>query len=117
MKVLSRKAFRQASGKIRRFLFVRFRKEYISEQQELRVGECNQCGNCCEILFKCPFLVRQDDDLTFCSIYENRPGQCGAFPIDEKCLSEVDFDCTYSFAPETAQEAQPGTALLQIESD
>ncbi len=55
--------------------------------------------------------------MTFCSIYENRPGQCGAFPIDEKCLSEVDFDCTYSFAPETAQEAQPGTALLQIESD
>jgi len=43
-----------------------------------------------------------------CSIYENRPGQCAAFPINEDCLADVNFDCTYSFAP--------AQAFLQIET-
>lgn len=92
------KKIRQFRGKIRRYVLVHFKRGYIEAQQERRYGECNQCGNCCEILFKCPFLIRDSDGLALCSIYEDRPGQCAAFPIDEKCLADVDFDCTYSFA-------------------
>jgi len=88
---------RQATGKVRRFLLLRFRKNYVEQQIENRQGDCNQCGNCCEILFKCPFLIKNETGDTLCSIYENRPKQCAAFPINEKCLSEVDFDCTYTF--------------------
>ena len=50
-----------------------------------------------KLLFKCPFLIKNDTGDTLCSIYENRPKQCAAFPIDKRCLSEVDFDCTYTF--------------------
>jgi hypothetical protein len=106
---------RQAAGKVRRFVFTRFRPGYVADQLALRVGECNQCGKCCEILFKCPFLAKVDDGTSYCTVYENRPKQCGAYPIDERCLSEVDFNCTYSFA-RSPQEAAEGLVLLQIDS-
>jgi uncharacterized protein len=102
------KAKRQAIGKIRRFFLIKFKKQYLEQQMEQRQGECNQCGSCCELLFKCPFLVKVEDGSTLCSIYENRPKQCDVFPIDDKCLSEVDFDCTYTFGKQ--QE------VVQIES-
>ena len=110
MEEWGKKQARLVAGKVRRFLFVRLRKGYVSEQLSLRQGDCNHCGNCCEILFKCPFLIKQHDGQSFCSIYDDRPGQCGAFPIDNRCLSDVDFDCTYSFVAETAEEPE----LIQI---
>jgi hypothetical protein len=92
-----KKQFKLASGKIRRFWLIRLRKDYVDAQIANRQGECNHCGNCCEILFKCPFLITLEDASSQCSIYEDRPGQCAAFPIDVKDLSDVDFDCTYTF--------------------
>ena len=91
------KNYRQTAGKIRRFLLIHFRKPYVVQETGRRQGECNQCGNCCQILFRCPFLVKQEDGTSLCSIYENRPNQCDAFPINEKCMAEVDFDCSYTF--------------------
>ncbi len=108
---------RQAAGKVRRFLFVHFRKSYVVEQATLRTGECNRCGNCCEILFKCPFVIKQDDGFSVCSIYEDRPGQCSAFPIDERCLADVEFDCTFSFAKNPVSRSDRPHTLLQIDSD
>jgi len=99
---------KQSTGKFRRFYYYHFRDEFLNQQLALRQGECNQCGSCCEIMFKCPFLLKDVDGISICSIYENRPGQCAAFPINDACLSEVNFDCTYSFG-----SAQP---VLQIES-
>ncbi|MEE2754897.1 MAG: hypothetical protein VX910_13005 [Candidatus Latescibacterota bacterium] len=103
------KQFKLASGKFRRFLLIRLKKSYVDQQMTKRQGECNHCGNCCEILFKCPFLLTLDDGSSQCSIYDDRPGQCAAFPIDEKCLSDVDFDCTYTFgeAQEPLVEIEP----------
>ena len=108
---------RQAAGKVRRLFLVHFRKSYVAEQATLLEGECNRCGNCCEILFKCPFLVKQDDGFSVCSIYENRPLQCNAFPIDERCLADVKFDCTFSFEKKPAPEPDRSNSLIQIESD
>lgn len=102
------KKFLQVKGKIRRYLLVRFKRDYVQDQMGLRQGECNQCGNCCEILFKCPFLIRQEDGAGICSIYDDRPGQCAAFPIDDACLEEVDFDCTYEFG-------KPGDPFIVID--
>ena len=111
-----RKTCRLITGKIRRFLLVRFHKPYVAQQITLLQGECNQCGNCCEILFQCPFLIRVEDGSSMCSIYENRPGQCAAFPINEKCLSDVDFDCTHTFAnPKDILSIQPAQVLHQAD--
>ncbi len=106
---------RQTSGKARRYAFTRFHKDYVADQARMRAGDCNQCGKCCEILFRCPFLTRLDEETSICSVYENRPRQCGSFPIDERCLAEVDFNCTYSFA-KLPQEKTEATMPLQIDA-
>ena len=88
---------RQVQGKLRRFVQIRFRKEEVVEALSLRRGECNRCGACCEILFKCPFLKKHRDGTTTCGIYEDRPDQCRLFPIEKRDLEEVRGTCSFYF--------------------
>src|ERR671916_2921702 len=88
---------RQVQGKLRRFVTIRFRKEEIVEKLALRRGDCNRCGACCEILFKCPFLKKHDDGTSTCGIYEDRPNQCRLFPIERRDLDEVRGQCRFYF--------------------
>ncbi len=88
---------RQARGKLRRFVNIRFRKEEVVEKLALRRGECNRCGACCEILFKCPFLKKAEDGTTTCGIYEDRPDQCRLYPIERRDLDEVRGQCSFYF--------------------
>lgn len=88
---------RQAQGKFRRFVQIRFKKEEVVAALALRRGECNRCGACCEILFKCPFLKKHDDATTTCGIYEDRPNQCRLFPIEKRDLEEVRGTCSFYF--------------------
>jgi hypothetical protein len=88
---------RQVRGKLRRFVSIRFRKNEVIEKLALRRGECNRCGACCEILFKCPFLKKHLDGTTSCGIYEDRPDQCRLFPIERRDLDEVRGQCSFYF--------------------
>jgi hypothetical protein len=88
---------RQAQGKLRRFMTINFRKQEVIAQIALRRGECNRCGACCEILFKCPFLKKLEDGTTSCGIYEDRPNQCRLFPINKRDLEEVRGTCSFYF--------------------
>jgi hypothetical protein len=88
---------RQAQGKIRRFVNTNFRKQEMVESLSLRRGECNQCGACCELVFKCPFLKKLADGSTLCGIYENRPNSCRLFPIEPRDIKEVRGTCSYYF--------------------
>ncbi|MDQ1524260.1 MAG: uncharacterized protein QOE47_2184 [Pyrinomonadaceae bacterium] len=88
---------RQAHGKLRRFVRIRFKKDEVIEALSLRRGDCNRCGDCCEILFKCPFLKKHGDGTTTCGIYEDRPSQCRLFPIDSRDLAEVRGTCSFYF--------------------
>ncbi len=88
---------RQVQGKLRRFVNIRFRKDEVIEKLALRRGECNRCGACCEILFKCPFLKKHTDGTTTCGIYEDRPDQCRLFPIERRDLDEVRGQCSFYF--------------------
>src|SRR5947209_12363046 len=88
---------RQAQGKIRRFVNTNFRKQEVIASLALRRGECNRCGACCEILFKCPFLKKHKDGTTTCGIYEDRPNVCRLFPIDKRDLQEVNGSCSFYF--------------------
>lgn len=88
---------RQAQGKLRRFVRANFRHEEVIASLALRQGECNRCGACCEILFKCPFLKKHRDGTTTCGIYEDRPNQCRLFPIEKRDLEEVRGSCSFYF--------------------
>jgi len=92
---LARKA-RQVRGKVRRWLLDKFKKDFIRRRMALRIGECKQCGKCCRLVFRCPFLKRMGDR-QICSIYEYRPAQCRHFPIDVRDLRELGHICGYTF--------------------
>ena len=93
----------QVRGKLRRFVSANFRKEEVVAMLALRRGECNRCGACCEILFKCPFLKKHEDGTTTCGIYEDRPNQCRLFPIERRDLEEVRGQCSFYFIERPAK--------------
>ena len=88
---------RQAQGKLRRFVQIRFRQDEVVESLARRRGDCNRCGACCEILFKCPFLKKHADGSSTCGIYEDRPNQCRLFPIEQRDIEEVRGQCSFYF--------------------
>ncbi|HEV2704986.1 MAG TPA: YkgJ family cysteine cluster protein [Pyrinomonadaceae bacterium] len=94
---------KQAQGKLRRFVNIRFRRKEVVAKLSLRRGECNRCGACCEILFKCPFLKKHGDGSTTCGIYEDRPDQCRLFPIERRDLEEVRVQCSFYFIEKPAK--------------
>ncbi|MFN2530222.1 MAG: YkgJ family cysteine cluster protein [Pyrinomonadaceae bacterium] len=94
---------RQAQGKIRRFVNTTFRKHEMVAALALRRGDCNRCGACCELVFKCPFLKKNSDGTTLCGIYENRPNSCRLFPIEQRDITEVRGTCSYYFIEKPAR--------------
>jgi hypothetical protein len=88
---------RQAQGKLRRFVNLSFRRQEVISALALRRGECNRCGACCELVFKCPFLKKHSDGSSTCGIYESRPNLCRLFPIERRDIEEVRGTCTYYF--------------------
>ena len=93
----------QFRGKVRRFIDGKVRTE--AKTQELlnkRQGECNRCGACCKILFRCPFLGTDAEGQYTCRIYEYRFTQCRLFPLHPQDLKELGEQCSYTFDPAPA---------------
>jgi hypothetical protein len=85
-------------GKIRRFFLPKLYPDYVKKQLDIRQGKCLQCGKCCVMLYRCPFLKGSGDNIR-CLIYNSfRPRQCKLFPIDERDLQEIGGPCGYSFS-------------------
>ncbi len=84
-------------GKVRRFLLVHFRQDYVQHQLKSRGGTCRQCGTCCNLLFTCPMLTKDGR----CFAYGTcRPEACKVFPIDQRDIAEVKLcghHCGYRF--------------------
>lgn len=90
-----------AVGTYRRLHQHLFSPEYIERQRAKRRGDCNRCGLCCQLVFKCPHL-RYENGLASCGRYENRPPNCVNFPISPADLEDVrriapHAACSYSF--------------------
>lgn len=96
-------------NKIRRFILCAVRPEHVERLIEHRGGECVQCGKCCKLVFKCPFLGGTDENPR-CMVYQGRPKPCVAFPIDERDLADVNFQCGYFFT----DQQSPSPDLVQI---
>jgi hypothetical protein len=95
----------QARGKVRRFLQSQFRKERVHALVVQRHGECNRCGECCRILFRCPFLRSDGNGGHLCSIYALRFDQCRHYPIQPCDLREVE-SCSYQFPTGATADAR-----------
>lgn len=95
--VVEKTFFGQFLRKMRRTYLSYFRPEYIRQSiADNRKGECHRCGACCELVYRCPFLGRDAQNLPYCRVYgELRPGNCRNYPFD-KVDSEIE-QCGYSF--------------------
>jgi len=108
MRSLSATKFSQLGNKLRRMVLCTIRMDYVQQQTELRGGECVGCGRCCKLVFRCPFLGGTDENPR-CLVYDDRPKPCQAFPIDERDLVDVRYQCGYFF-----QQDMPANDLVQI---
>jgi len=77
-------------GKLRRALLIAFNKKEVQAKLDRRRGACSRCGACCKIMFKCPAYDDADGNPK-CLIYNDRPGVCSLFPLDEQDLRERDI--------------------------
>jgi hypothetical protein len=96
-RVTSRNLGGQFLRKARRAWLGNFRPEYIQKAiQDTRTGDCHRCGACCELIYKCPFLGRDGQNLPYCRVYGDlRPANCRNYPFDA-VDSEID-KCGYKF--------------------
>ncbi len=62
-----------------------------------RNGECNNCGACCRLPFRCIFLKTAPDKKEYCSIYKVRPPNCRKFPRTREEHELVKSECGYTF--------------------
>ncbi len=93
--------FKQGWSKLRRFWLVTARKGYVRRQLALREGQCNRCGLCCQILFRCPYF-----DGVGCKIHGKHFSQCKAFPIDTRdieLIRQMGGECGFSFKEATVK--------------
>lgn len=77
-------------GKFRRLWLVAFAHRSVERKLSRRRGACTRCGACCKLLFQCP-AYDESDGVPKCLIYNDRPGVCGLFPLDERDLRDRDF--------------------------
>lgn len=100
----------QLKGKLRRFVQSSVLREDTQPLLAKRQGECNRCGACCKILFRCPFLGTDADGQYTCKIYQHRFAQCRLYPLRPEDLREVE-QCSYTFVAEPAAEPGPAPAV------
>ncbi|MCK5809791.1 MAG: YkgJ family cysteine cluster protein [Cocleimonas sp.] len=62
-----------------------------------RAGDCNGCGDCCKLPFRCAFLKDRDDGTSRCSIYSVRPPNCRKFPRNRAQWESVKENCGFNF--------------------
>lgn len=74
-------------GKLRRTFLVKLRKRRVLQKLKRREGSCLRCGACCKLFYRCP-AYDESCDSPRCLAYDDRPGVCGLFPLDEKDLRE-----------------------------
>jgi hypothetical protein len=77
-------------GKIRRWALIFFVRRRVEVDLARRRGSCNRCGACCKLLYRCPAYDESSGEGK-CLIYNDRPGICALFPINEKDLRDRDI--------------------------
>jgi len=96
-----KKTMKLGWSKIRRMFLVYITPGKANRYLTRRNGECRRCGSCCELMFYCPALIKEEGFIG-CKIYDKRSRVCRTFPLDERDIKDRDLvnparKCGYSF--------------------
>ena len=93
----------QVARRCRRLYYGIFKKDYVQKNiAQNREGDCHRCGACCKLVYSCPFLGEDADNLPYCRIYGDlRPTNCHNYPFD-KVDSEISV-CGFKFKDENSK--------------
>ncbi|MDK1031809.1 MAG: phosphatidylserine decarboxylase family protein [Planctomycetia bacterium] len=80
-------------SKVRRFVLSQTRRRYVEAAIAQRKGACVRCGQCCSLVWRCPYLA----DGNQCRIYDKRFKPCDNFPIDYWDLRWAVVPCGHKF--------------------
>jgi len=97
-----RDLLRLLKGKARRFSLCYFHRHYIGRMKQLRRGECQRCGQCCNMILDCPYL----DGEKLCVHYHSRPRSCSDFPIDERDVRDANCRGFHFISPGEAEREE-----------
>ncbi len=112
-------------GAIRRYILSKVLPDRILYRwQPYKRGECNRCGLCCKIVYRCPFFV-ENENTTACTIYtspQDFPPACVIFPIDPIDLAEVQREvapapCPFYFIGEPEHPTTWGAVKAEIRAE
>jgi len=81
------------AGQARRQYLCRVKPDYVARMRAERLGECRQCGACCHLTFRCPFLTNE----LRCDRYERRTVTCRDFPVDAMDLKLTRVPCGHFY--------------------
>jgi hypothetical protein len=95
----------QLRGKTRRFVQASLARQDTTALLSRRRGECDRCGACCKIAFRCPFLGTDREGHSTCRIYGLRFTQCRLYPLHASDLLELAGQCSFSFEAEPSRAA------------
>ncbi len=90
-------------GTPRRLIWSLCRPGYVRKSLARRSGECQRCGACCRLVWRCRFY-HEDDGVPACKLYRfYRPPNCSNFPIDHHDIADRDIispdePCGFSWA-------------------
>lgn len=88
IKHVTSKKFKQMLGTPRRLFWNVCRPGYVRRNLSRRQGECQRCGACCKLVWRCAFYF-EDKGLPACRLYKiYRTSNCSKFPIDQHDLND-----------------------------
>ena len=88
-----------------------FRPDYIRASLLHRIGECQRCGACCQLGWRCHYLQKDAKGIPSCRIHTGRrPPNCHAFPIDQRDIADRNLisptvPCGFSWAQPNEQSS------------
>jgi len=78
-------------GTPRRLFWSVCRPGYVRASLARRSGECQRCGACCRLVWRCRYFSEKDG-VPSCRLYTlYRPPNCRNFPIDHLDLADRDI--------------------------
>jgi len=78
-----------------------FNKREIYTSVKSRKGDCLRCGRCCHASLKCQHLGYDENGLSLCNVYDQKPLMCSLYPYNENdYFYHLKSTCGYKYDDE-----------------